>query len=148
MAYTIGQMARRLGIAASTLRYYDKEGLLPFVGRSEGGIRVFKDRDYEWLRIIGCLKKTGMPLKDIRAFILMALEGDDTITQRLELVKKQQAIMQAKIAELQEMLGTLDYKCWYYETAREAGTTSVPGEMPDDEIPPQFVEIRRKLKHK
>ena len=58
MAYTVGEMAKRLGVPASTLRYYDKEGLLPFVGRSSGGIRVFEEKDFEWLRIIECLKKT------------------------------------------------------------------------------------------
>ena len=62
MYYTVGEMAKRLGVAPSTLRYYDQEGLLPFVERSEGGIRVFKESDYEWLQVIGCLKKTGMPL--------------------------------------------------------------------------------------
>ena len=148
MIYTVGEMAKLLGVRPSTLRFYDKEGLLPFVERSEGGIRVFKDKDYEWLRIIGCLKKTGMPLCDIKEFILMALQGDDTITQRLELVKKQQALMQSKISELQEMLDILDFKCWYYETAKEAGTTSVPREMTDNEIPEKFIEIRKSLKHK
>ena len=68
MVYTVGEMAKRLGVAPSTLRYYDKEGLLPFVERSSGGIRVFKDSDYEWLNVIGCLKKTGMPLKYIKSF--------------------------------------------------------------------------------
>lgn len=57
MLYTVGEMAKRLGVAASTLRYYDKEGLLPFVERSSGGIRMFKDADFEWLQIIECLKK-------------------------------------------------------------------------------------------
>lgn len=65
MLYTVGEMAKKLGIAPSTLRYYDQEGLLPFVERSSGGVREFKDSDYEWLQVIGCLKKTGMPLKDI-----------------------------------------------------------------------------------
>ena len=148
MLYTVGEMAKLLGVAPSALRFYDKEGLLPFVERSESGIRVFKDEDYEWLRIIDCLKKTGMPLKDIKNFILMAIEGDDTIDQRLDLVKKQQKLMQEKIAEFQEMLDTLNFKCWYYETAKKAGTTSVPREMTDDEIPPEFVEIRKKLMHK
>ncbi len=148
MLYTVGEMAKLLGIPTSTLRYYDKEGLLPFVERSEGGIRVFKDNDYEWLKIIDCLKKTGMPLKDIKEFILMAIQGDDTIDRRLELVKKQRILMQEKISEMQEMLDMLDFKCWYYETAQKAGTTSVPREMADDEIPPQFVEIRKKLKHR
>ena len=148
MLYTVGEMAKLLGIPTSTLRYYDKEGLLPFVERSEGGIRVFKDNDYEWLKIIDCLKKTGMPLKDIKEFILMAIQGDDTIDRRLELVKKQRILMQEKISEMQEMLDMLDFMCWYYETAQKAGTTSVPREMADDEIPPQFVEIRKKLKHR
>ena len=78
MLYTVGEMAKLMGVAPSTLRYYDKEGLLPFVERSEGGIRVFKESDYEWLKVIECLKKTGMQLKDIRSFILMAMEGDST----------------------------------------------------------------------
>ena len=52
-------MARILGVPSSTLRYYDKEGLLPFVARSSGGIRIFTEKDYEWLKVISCLKKAG-----------------------------------------------------------------------------------------
>lgn len=57
MIYTVGEMAKKLGVAPSTLRYYDQEGLLPFVQRSGNGMRIFNDTDYEWLQIIGCLKK-------------------------------------------------------------------------------------------
>ena len=71
MPYTIGQMAEKLGVAPSTLRYYDKEGLLPFVERTAGGIRIFSDGDLETLKIINCLKDTGMQIKDIRNFISM-----------------------------------------------------------------------------
>lgn len=63
--YTVGEMAKMLGVPASTLRYYDKEGLLPFVGRSASGIRMFRESDLEWLRIIGCMKKAGMSIRDI-----------------------------------------------------------------------------------
>ena len=45
MIYTVGEMAKNLNLTASTLRYYDKEGLLPFVERSSGGIRMFRDED-------------------------------------------------------------------------------------------------------
>lgn len=148
MVYTIGEMAKLLNVAPSTLRFYDKSGLLPFVERSGGGIRIFKDSDYEWLKIIECLKKTGMPLKDIKSFILMAMDGDSTIPQRLELIKKQKLLMQQKIAEFQEMLDTLEFKCWYYETAKAAGTTAVPYEMSDDELPAQFVGVRKRLRRK
>ena len=74
MPYTIGQMAEKLGVAPSTLRYYDKEGLLPFVERTAGGIRIFSDGDLETLKIINCLKDTGMQIKDIRNFMAMVVD--------------------------------------------------------------------------
>ena len=146
MIYTVGEMAKRLGLAPSTLRYYDQEGLLPFVERSEGGIRVFKEADYEWLQIIGCLKKTGMQLKDIKIFIEMAMQGDETIEPRLALITKQKESVKAQIAELEETLRTLKFKEWYYQTAKENGTTSVPRNMTLDELPEEFREVRLKLR--
>lgn len=88
MVYTVGETAKVLGVAPSTIRYYDKEGLLPFVERSGGGIRMFQDKDFEWLFVIDCLKKTGMPIKDIKRYIDMSLKGDETINERLELLLK------------------------------------------------------------
>ena len=85
MTYTIGEMSKMLNVSSSTIRYYDKEGLLPFVERTEGGIRVFKEKDYEFLKIIHCLKATGMQIKDIRKFILLVIQGDKTIDARLKL---------------------------------------------------------------
>lgn len=69
MIYTVGEAAKMLGVAPSALRYYDKEGLLPFVERSGGGMRMFKESDIEWLKLIDCLKATGMPIKGIKQFI-------------------------------------------------------------------------------
>ena len=146
MFYTVGEMAKRLGVAPSTLRFYDKEGLLPFVERSDGGIRVFKDSDFEWLMVIGCLKKTGMQLRDIKSFIEMAMQGDETIEPRLALITKQKAEVQAQIAELEETLRTLEFKEWYYTTAKESGSTSVPRNMTLEELPEEFREIRKKLR--
>lgn len=146
MLYTVGEMAKKLGVAPSTLRYYDQEGLLPFVERSEGGIRVFKESDYEWLQVIGCLKKTGMQLRDIKSFIEMAMQGDETIEPRLALITKQKAAVQAQIAELEETLRTLEFKEWYYTTAKESGSTSVPRNMTLEELPEEFREIRKKLR--
>lgn len=79
-------MARLLGVPASTLRYYDKEGLLPFVERSSGGIRMFKESDIEWLKVIGCMKKAGMSIKDIKLYIELAMKGNDTIDARLDML--------------------------------------------------------------
>ena len=146
MFYTVGEMAKRLGVAPSTLRFYDKDGLLPFVERSDGGIRVFKDSDFEWLMIIECLKKTGMPLKDIKEFIMMAIQGDDTIDKRLALIQNQKASIERQIAELSEIQKVLEFKEWYYTTAKENGSTNIPRNMALDELPEEFREIRKKLR--
>ena len=146
MLYTISEMAKRLGVAPSTLRYYDKEGLLPFVERTEGGIRMFKESDYEGLTIINCLKNSGMPLKDIKVFLEMVNQGDASIEQRLELIEKQRGRVLQQMEDLQQILKILDFKVWYYSTAKEAGTTAVSRDMDEERIPAELREVRRKLK--
>ena len=131
MFYTIGEMARKLNVAPSTLRYYDKEGLLPFVERSSGGIRMFKDEDMEWLRMLGCLKKAGMPLKEIKSFMDWSRQGDATIGRRLD---------------LEDTLLMLDYKQWYYQTAQEAGTCAVHDTMALDQVPERFRPLKEEWK--
>ena len=146
MFYTVGEIAKKLGIPASTLRYYDKEGLLPFVERSGSGIRMFKDSALEWLSVIVCLKKTGMPIKGIKKFVDWCMEGDATIAQRLELIDRQRDEVLSQLAKLNETLDILNYKHWYYETAKAAGTCGIHNTLPESEIPPKILEIRKKLK--
>ena len=124
MFYTVGEAAKILGVAPSTLRYYDKEGLLPFVERSESGLRMFKESDMDWLKLIGCLKATGMPIKGIRCFIECAREGDSTIGERLEILEAQRESVKNQISELERHLKMIDYKVWYYKTAQSLGSTS------------------------
>jgi len=135
MLYTVGEMAKRMNVAPSTLRYYDKEGLLPFVERSRSGIRMFKDEDLEWLLIIDCLKKTGMPIKNIKTFMEWTQQGDGTISQRLQMFFEQRKAVEEQLAQLQDTLDILNYKCWYYETAQAAGTTAVPQAMKTKDMP-------------
>ncbi len=146
MVYTVGEMAKLLGVTASTLRYYDKEGLLPFVERSSGGIRMFRESDFEWLRVIGCMKKAGMSIKDIRQYIELALQGDDTIELRLSMFRRQREALEQQMEELRHTMEMVDYKCWYYETAKEAGTVDVPQEMDMSEVPERFRKIRQELR--
>lgn len=145
MTSTVGEMAKRLGVPASTLRYYDKEGLLPFVERSAGGIRQFQEKDFEWLHVIDCMKKAGMPLKDIRRYIDLALKGNDTIDARLEMFQHQRAVLQQQMDELHHTMEMLNYKCWYYETAKAAGTLDVVQNIQPEDVPEQFRAIRREL---
>ena len=104
MVYTVGEMAKRLEVPASTLRYYDKEGLLPFVERSSGGMRMFRDSDLEWLQVISCMKKAGMPLRDIRRYIQLAMQGDDTIDTRLQMFRRQREVLLQQIDDMRRIL--------------------------------------------
>lgn len=138
MVYTVGEVAKQLNVAPSTLRYYDKEGLFPFLERSGGGIRMFKDEDLSGLKIIECLKKTGMPIKDIKHFMDCCMEGDSTINERLSIIESQRDTVILQMKELQEMLDMLNYKCWYYETAKKAGTCAVHETIQKENVPKEY----------
>lgn len=145
MVYTVGEMARLLGVPASTLRYYDKEGLLPFVERSSGGIRMFKESDIEWLKVIGCMKKAGMSIKDIKLYIELAMKGNDTIDARLDMFRKQREVLKTQLEELRHTLNVVEYKCWFYETAKELGSVEAVQELGSSQVPSRFSPIREEL---
>ena len=88
MNYSIGEVSQMFDLPASTLRYYDKEGLLPHIQRQGTGIRRFDQRTIEALRVIECLKKSGMEIKDIKQFMAWCAEGPATYGQRLELFRQ------------------------------------------------------------
>lgn len=146
MTYTVGEMAKKLGVAPSVLRYYDKEGLLPFIKRSSGGIRTFQDSDMEWMRMIACLKKTGMPIKEIKKFVDWCMEGDATIEKRLALIDRQRDAVLAEMQQLKETLATLNYKHWYYETAKQAGTCAIHHQNKDQKPQEEFFAIKSAAK--
>lgn len=146
MVYTVGETAKKVGVAPSTLRYYDKEGLLPFVERSGGGIRMFKDSDFDWLSLIECLKKTGLPIKEIKNFIDWYMEGDSTISKRLELIDRQREEVQKQLEQMYKTLDMLNYKHWYYETALKAGTCDIHKTMSEEDIPEEIRELQKRIK--
>lgn len=122
--YSISQIAEKMGISAYTLRFYDKEGLLPFVQRVNGR-RVFKDEDIGWLQVINCLKNTGMSLKEIRRFLELCQKGDESLEERLEIILKQKESVEEQIRFLQCNLKELEHKERYYKKAIAAGTEKV-----------------------
>ena len=145
MLYTVGEMAKILGIPASTLRYYDKEGLLPFLERSGGGIRMFSEEDLGWLRVITCLKRSGLSIKEIRSFIRMAERGDDSLEERLELFRTRRETVQKQIDDLKETLAILEFKCWYYEQAVQDGTEARVSAMTIEELPEEHRQAKQAL---
>ena len=135
MPYTIKQAAELTNLTPVTLRYYDKQGLLPFMGRKESGYRMFSDGDIAMLRVIECLKKSGMSIKDIRQFSEWVLMGDDSLQERYEMFLERKKAVEAQMADLQKTLDFINHKCRYYETAIEAGTEKIHFKEQSDKLP-------------
>ena len=130
--YTIGQVAEMFGLPVSTLRYYDKQGLFPGLERASG-IRRFGDAELEALRVIECLKKTGMEIKDIRLFMEWCAEGPSTYPKRKAMFEERKAPVESEIAKMNRVLDMLKFKCWYYEQAiQDGGEDRLEALIPDN----------------
>jgi len=145
MTYSIGETAKKMGMSTSTLRYYDKAGLLPFVERSAGGIRMFNESDIGWLGLIECLKATDMPIRDIKSFIDWHMEGDSTLEQRRDMFYERKQAVEAQIEALKKTLNTINYKCWFYDTAVAAGTADVHMHMDPADIPEKIKNLKEQM---
>lgn len=125
MTYTIKQVADKMGVSVPTLRYYDKEGLLPFIEKKENGTRVFKESDLRTLEIISCMKASGMPIRDIKIYMDMCLEGDSTLDKRLKIFLKRKEVVKEQMEELNKIMSVIEHKIEYYEKAMAAGTEDI-----------------------
>lgn len=135
MHYSIGEVANATGIAISTLRYYDREGMFPNMERSNGGIRIFSDTEISTLRVIECLKSSGMSIKAIKEFLVWCQEGDASLVKRREMFHARLEEVEKQIEALQVTKSILKYKCWYYDTATAFGSEDAAKNMPADKIP-------------
>ena len=130
--YTIGQVADMFGLPISTLRYYDRQGLFPKMERVSG-IRKFSDTEIEALRVIECLKKAGMEIREIRQFMEWCTEGAATYSQRKALIEAKKAHMEEEIQRMNRALDMLKFKCWYYEQAiKDGGEDTIPAMIPNN----------------
>lgn len=132
--YSIGQVSEMFHLPVSTLRYYDKEGLFPNMQR-DSGIRKFSEKELEAIRVIECLKKSGMEIKDIKQFMEWCSQGSDTYSQRRELFVKQKKHVEAEIERMKQVLDMLRFKCWYYEEAMKDGNEDRLALMKPEDMP-------------
>ena len=138
--YTIGQVSQMFNIPISTLRYYDKEGFFLNLKRSSG-IRRFGEQDIEALKVIECLKESGLELKDVKQFIKWATKGSSTYKNRKELFEKRKIAVEQEIRKLQKTLNILEYKCWYYDKAIKDGTEDKIYKMLPNKLPTRIQKL-------
>lgn len=139
--FSIGDSAQHMNVSTDTLRYYEKEGLLPFVKRDQAGRRQFTEDDLGYLEVIDCMKKSAIPVKEIGQFIEYCMAGDQTLADRYEFLGEHEATLEAKIASLEAQLAFLRWKKWYYKRALDAGTEQVNLLPGTTQVDPQVHQI-------
>ena len=108
MTYSIKDISEMFNISIYTIRFYDKEGLMPFVLRNKAGNRVFTESDVSLFRTICCQKNTGMQIKDIKKYIDLCMEGAGTIDLREKLLLEHQEVI---IKQINALNKNLDHIC-------------------------------------
>ncbi|MEC0178791.1 MerR family transcriptional regulator [Paenibacillus favisporus] len=112
---SIKKVTQMTGISASTLRYYENEGLLPHVKRDENGKRQYDDEDLEWVHFITALRATGMPIVQIQRYVQLYQAGDFTISERKAMMLQHKKDIENKIADLYRNLDKINYKLALYD---------------------------------
>lgn len=135
--YSIGEISKMFDLPISTLRYYDKEGLFPHLKRVNG-VRQFSENEIETLRIIDCLKRSGLEIKDIKEYMNLCSLGNSTLKQRKEIFVKQKEEVLQEMEKLQKVLSMLNYKCWYYDQAIEKEDEGCVRALSFEQLPPQI----------
>ena len=113
---TIAQVSQKYGVSADTLRYYERIGLLPPVGRTKSGIRDYTEEDCNWVNFIKCMRSAGLPVETLIEYVGLFGQGDETIPARKALLMEQRRQLAARIGEMQAVLDRLDKKIEGYES--------------------------------
>lgn len=123
MTYKIKEISEELGFfSAHTLRYYEKEGIIPHVKkRDDNGNRLYEQHIYDWLSLVKCLKKsTGMSIKDLKHIARLTFAGDETIVKRLEVLRAHRSKkMEQQLKDTMMYLERIEGKIGYYESLTE-----------------------------
>lgn len=117
MEYFIKDASKKLNISIYTLRYYDKEGLTPFVKKDENGVRKYTDEDLEWIRMLINLRDIDMPISNIKEYIELYLKGDETIEQRRDLMCRYREYIKKKVEDTISSLEMATEKLRNYDSA-------------------------------
>ena len=118
---TIKEVSEKYGITGDTLRYYERVGMIPPVGRTQGGIRDYTDKDLSWIELVLCMRGAGLPIEAIIEYVKLTMLGDSTFKARLELLSEQRDNLLEQKNRINSMLERLNYKIARYEVAVETG---------------------------
>lgn len=139
MTRTIQRAAAETGLSADTLRYYERIGILPGIARSDSGHRRFSEDDMGWIKLVQCLRATGMPIEDLHTYAELMQQGDETAGERLRLLEDHRRRITEEMNELAIALELVERKIGGYHELLAGG---LKGEPPDHRPAPRKVRLR------
>lgn len=126
--FTIKQTAEQTGMTEDTIRYYEKISLLPRAERKDNGHRIYRQEDIETIQLLGCLKKTGMPLEEMRPFLAVSKDSDPAdYPELVELLRSHRENIAAQINSLQQVVDFIDMKLKEGKYRRDCSVEGLDG---------------------
>lgn len=117
----IQEVAKKYGISADTLRYYERIKMIPKVTRTASGIRDYQEEDLKWVELAICTRRAGLSVETMVEYVDLFQQGYQTIPARLELLQHQMMLLQEQKEKIEETMERLSYKISRYEKALETG---------------------------
>ena len=111
----IKEASQKTGVNATTIRYYEKEGLIPPIDRNEVGVRAIDERIIRRINFVKTMRAAGMSIEALKEYITLFDAQTNNTTQQLQLLKAQIAIMEEKRDDLQVAIDHLHWKIDHYE---------------------------------
>jgi DNA-binding transcriptional MerR regulator len=116
LGFSMKEASECLGLASHTIRYYEKEGLLPSIERDQYGNRIFEQKDLDWMQLMSCFRATGMTIASLKRMVDLAVQGDATITERKMILETHKLELNKKQVELDRAFEAVNQNLTIYES--------------------------------
>ena len=112
---TIAEVSKKYNLTPDTIRYYEKEGLIPRVPRNKSGIRDFDENSCRWIEFIKCMRNAGLSIEVLSKYVKLMGEGPKTASERKKLLEDQRDILLKKQKDINETIDRINYKIQIYD---------------------------------
>ena len=117
--YSAKETAQMTGLSTATLRYYEKEKLLPQIARNSQKYRQYTDEDIEWIKMIQCMRMANIPIHSIKEYVSLLILGGETLEQRFTMVQNHMENIKKQMANFQNAFDLTQKKLLFYEKLLE-----------------------------
>ena len=132
MLYSMKDVCRKTGMTYEALKFYCNQGLVPNVKRDANNYRVFDDRDVAWIESLGCLKRCGMSIREMKHYVDLCSQGEASIPKRQDLLDQKRGQLLERIRELEDAVRYIDWKQGFYEDVLSGRTPYVSNLFPEE----------------